>query len=427
VIHMRRNTKQLLKRILPVIAVFLAINIGFGIELYLRYPKEWFTPALASQYNSLSNPIYNASTHSFAVNTAEKIVYMSYGTNLLILDVTDINNPTVLSNFNKTNTARYVAQEDDLLVITSFKDFNVLNVSNPSMPQNLSDFNIHVNYTISDVQIVDQIVYLAVSPDSTYVELPGSPFRALYIVNVSDPYNPVEMAVYSQVGLYTSDLTVYKDVVYLSQANWGTSLINVNNKSHPVKYSPGSYTGFGLVENLPYAVAVRKTVIRDFEDGRYIFVADADNGYIIGDVTNPNQPQPIDGVFLNNVVSIHLFSDYAFLVNNTGHGNLYSLKKPLKFDTVGSFSFYISSAITRDIVVHQATWTIYLLRNNGLAIYRLIEGRPAKNSLNYQFYREETKIGYTWIGIALSFIICVPLAITVILRHQDQYTYKSRV
>jgi len=424
---MRRSTKQFLKRILPVIAFFLVINIGFGIDLYLRYPKEWFTPAPVGEYNSLSNPTYNATAHSFAVNTAEKIVYMSYGTNLLILDVTDINNPTVLSNFNKTNAARRVAQEDDLLVVTSSKDFNVLNVSNPSMPQNTSVFNIHVNYTIYDVQIVDQIAYLAVSADNSYVELPGAPFRALYIVDISDPYNPVEMAVYSQVGLYATDLTVDNDIVYLSQANWGISLINVNNKSHPVKYSPGNYVGFGLVENLPYYVNVRKTTVRNFETDRYIFVADGDNGYIIGDVSNPNRPEPIGGVFLDNLVSLHLIFDYALVVNSTGHGNMYSLKKPLKFNVVGSYNFYVSSATTRDIVVHQATSTIYLLRNNGLAIYRLIEGRPAKDSPNYQFYREETRIGYTWIAVALSFIICVPLAITVILRHKDQYAYKSRI
>jgi heme exporter protein D len=60
------------------------------------------------------------------------------------------------------------------------------------------------------------------------------------------------------------------------------------------------------------------------------------------------------------------------------------------------------------------------LRNNGLVIFNLVEG------VHNDYYHEEAKLGYTWIAIGLSLIICVPLAISIVMRHHDKFTYSSR-
>ena len=79
-----------------------------------------------------------------------------------------------------------------------------------------------------------------------------------------------------------------------------------------------------------------------------------------------------------------------------------------------------STTNARDIFVHQATSTVYILRSNGLAMYHLVEG--VKND----YYRDEASFGYTWIAVGLSVLVCVPLAVSVIMRNKDKYAYSSK-
>ncbi len=418
---MKKSTKQLWKRLLPVIALFLAINIGFGIEYYLRIPKEWYTSSAAGVYNTMYfNPFYNATAREFAIDTSTDHAYVTAGTALLILDFENINSPTLLSSFNKTTAAHGVAYDDDTLILTGLKDFNVIDISNPSSPQNMSVTPIHENYTITDVELIGDLAYLSVAGDNLYVE-PGLAKQVLYIVNVSDPVNPTVITVYRRLEFFATDIYIRGDILYLSQDDWGVRLIDISNASHPVGYSPGYYSAFGLVTQLRQYVDIQKTAVHSVDGSTYIFVADAENGYIIGDVTNPDEPQVIDGELINDVVSLHLTYSYAFVLRDTGQTWVYSLEKPTKFRIVGKFDPYApnSTIIAKDIFVHQATSSIFILRSHGLAIFHLIEG--VKND----YYREESAFSYTWIAVGLSALICVPLAISVAMRSRDKYAYST--
>ena len=58
--------------------------------------------------------------------TAQKIAYITAGDELLILDITDISSPQLLSSFNKTTTARNIAFDGDLLRTHKFKKFQLV-------------------------------------------------------------------------------------------------------------------------------------------------------------------------------------------------------------------------------------------------------------------------------------------------------------
>ena len=95
-------------------------------------------------------------------------------------------------------------------------------------------------------------------------------------------------------------------------SDYGVQLVYISNASDPVAYNPGTFSAFVLISHLPQYVDIRKTAVQYIDGSTYIFVADGDNGYIIGDVSNPNDPQTIDGDPIDDVVSIHLTSEYAF-------------------------------------------------------------------------------------------------------------------
>jgi hypothetical protein len=407
---MKRSTKKLLTRLLPVIALFLAINIGFGIEYYLRIPKDWYTVSAAGQYN--------ATSQGFAIDTSEKIAYVTSGEELLILDYTNLTSPSLLSSYNKSTVTLDVAIDGDIAVVTSAKNISIIDISNPASPIGLSNFSIHEDYTIRDVDIKGDMVYLAVRADFLSPE-PGLYNRILYVVNITNPSAPTEAATLRRFGTYGDELFIYGDILYISQEDWGTVLIDISEPGSPSLYS-GYYSLFGLVSDYPGDVNVQKTEVRSIDGSTYIFVADLENGYIIGDVTNTEDPQPINGVFLGDVVSLHLTSNLAFVLRSTGQTLVYSLKKPTKFNIVGKFDPYTETLIAKDIYVHQATSTVFILRNNGLALYYLREG--VKND----YYREEISFSYTWIAIGLSLLICVPMFISVVIRHKETYAYSSK-
>ena len=415
---MKRSTKQLLKRLLPVIALFLAINIGFGIEYYLRIPKEWYTVTSAGEYDTLHNSHNNASSKGFAIDTSEKIAYVAAGEELLVIDVDNSNSPSLLSSYNKTATTLDVAIDGDILVLTSATNINILDISNPLSPQNMSDFSIHENYTIKDVEIKDDMVYLAVSANSFNPEATDD-FRVLYVVNITDPYNPTEASMLRRYLFFANELCIYGDILYLSYFDWGTRLIDISDPANPVYYT-GYYSAFGLVSHLPQYVNIQKTEVRSIDGSTLIFVADRENGYVVGDVTDTAAPEPIDGEILDDIVSLHLTSNLAFVLSETGQTMVYSLVKPTKLNLVGRFDPYAELIDAIDIHVHQATSIVFILRTNGLATYHLREG--VKND----YYREEAAFSYTWIAVGLSLLVCVPLTFSVLMRHRDKYAYSSK-
>jgi hypothetical protein len=412
------KTKILLKRLLPVIILFIAINTGFGIEYALRVPKEWYTSTPAGSYNTLDNPDYNGTSRAMAVDTSQKILYLSAGLKLLIFDIEDKNNPVLLGDFNKTDTAKYIAYQDDVVALAGPTNFNLLDVSDPTNPQNLSVFTIHEYYHTTDIEFIGDYVFLSVAADGTGYGLPN-PYYVMYIVDVSDPYNPVETAIFRQFNYYATQLTIDGNIAYLAYDTYGIRTVDISNKSNPILL--GSYQAFGLVANLPQMVNVKDTAIRTVDSTRYIMVADGDNGYIIGDMSDPSHPGVIGGVIiLEEVVALDVTFSYSFVLTQQGLVYVYSLNKPTKFRIVGKFDAYENSGTAIDIYIHQSTSTMYILRNNGLVIFNLVEG------VHNDYYHEEAKLGYTWIAIGLSLIICVPLAISIVMRHHDKFTYSSR-
>ncbi|MBN2155350.1 MAG: hypothetical protein JW776_04860 [Candidatus Lokiarchaeota archaeon] len=406
---MRKRTKKLLVRLIPIIIIFLGINIGFGIDYYLRIPKEWYTSTpYGGGYTTIN-------AHSFNVNPQNKLVYMTSGDVLQIINVDNPNNPSLLSEFNKTNPATFMAREGDLLVLAGENDFNIINISNPALPVNLSIFNINVNYTIADVAIKGDYVFLAVSPISPYID--SLNFQVLVSVNISNPLDPKEGAMYRRYGFYSYSLTLHEDIAYITHPDKGIAIVNITNPEN--LNGLGYLTKFGLLSTYPWAINAYQTAIKKTTTATYILIADHDNGYIVADVTDPTVPQPIGGTSMPYSISLFATFNYAYVLQKNGTISVFSLTDPIQRELVGRFDPYNELINARDIYVHQSTNTLYLLRNNGLTMYNLVEG------IKNDYFRVEAALDYTLVAIVFSLILCVPLGIAVIIRHRETATFSK--
>jgi hypothetical protein len=97
------------------------------------------------------------------------------------------------------------------------------------------------------------------------------------------------------------------------------------------------------------------------------------------------------------------------------------LDKPTKFKLAGRYDPYEDTIPLKaiDIFVHPGTQSIFILRNDGFLINRIVEG--VKND----YYRQEAAFSYTWIAVGLSLLICIPLGIAVVSRSRDSYSYSA--
>ena len=281
---MRRRTKKLLLRLIPITVVLVGIVTGFTVEYFLRIPKVWYTGNTIGEYNSSPNVAFN-------VDTQNDLVFMTTRNSCLILDIDDPYAPSLLAEYDKGNPARRIERDGDLLAITGDRDVNLVDISNPSTPTNLSVIHAPVNYTVADVALLGDYALVAVHPDQ-YAEADLN-YRVLHSYNISDPENPTELDLYRRFGFQSYSMNIHNNIAYVINPTSGIVLVNVTD---PTNLTPlGILIGFGLVPTLPYAVNARESGISTTATATYIIIADYDNGYIVADVTNPTNPLPESG------------------------------------------------------------------------------------------------------------------------------------
>ena len=406
---MRRKTKQLLLRLIPIIVIFIAIVSGFVINYFMRIPSEWNTGTPLGEYET--------STVGFDVNTQNNLVYISSGNSCLIIDADDPTNPSLLAEYDKESPAKAIDYQDELLAISGIRDVNFVDVSDPSSPTNLSVVEVHINYTVADVVLKGDFALVAVHPNP-YAE-PDLNYRVLYAFNITDPENPIEVDVKRRYGFQSYSMNVHQDIAYIINPTSGIVLYNVTDPTNIIQL--GFLNGFGLVPTLPYAVNAMESGISQTSTATYIIIADYDNGYIVADVSNPTNPLPGSGIIMGNCISIDVTYDYAYILQRNGTVSVFSMEDPSLLKIAGRFDAYDEEHNARDIHVHQATNKMYVLHNHGLSILQLSEGE-----IN-EYYRQEAKSRTLTIAIIVSFVITAPLAAVVIMRHRDPNAYTSRI
>jgi|WetSurMetagenome_2_1015567.scaffolds.fasta_scaffold02310_10 choice-of-anchor B domain-containing protein len=162
--------------------------------------------------------------------------------------------------------------------------------------------------------------------DNGYAYIVGAnPGSGVHILNLANPVNPVEVGYYSSSG-YVHDIYVWNDTGYVSsEGEYAT--VNLTFKNNPVLINssmnlPGIYAHSGwLTEDKRYFIACEEFNVRDltvwdlsdrsnwelkvpqwqssssspihnvFVLGNYAHIAYYEDGYVVLDISNPENPQ----------------------------------------------------------------------------------------------------------------------------------------
>lgn len=251
-----------------------------------------FAPA-ASQGLEYVNSLYWTAVYD--VEVEGDYAYCCFAPGLVILDISDIANPTFTGglfiqgdNFNIeiANHYAYIFGERDKL--------RIINISNPQSPQ-----------FVSEIAIDAEVDNICVDGDYIYA---ASGVLGLLIIDISDPYNPVIITRFDTDG-DTEAVVVVDTLAFVSERHiYPTSrsfqVINVSDRYNPV------LVGY-ISENLGWN---RDLII----DGDYAYLANTYRGFIIIDISNLSNPSVLTQMenvtYPRNLFKLgdHIFMDSCF-------------------------------------------------------------------------------------------------------------------
>ncbi|MCW8812729.1 MAG: YCF48-related protein, partial [Chlorobium sp.] len=223
-----------------------------------------------------------------AVDTARDIVYLGSGGAVLILDVSDITNPQLLSDdINSAGLVldlRYNPQTEHLYLASKYEGFQIWDVQNLTSPQLIIKYEFPFPYGSPPVYNVDFFENFVIL-DVTFVAS----------IDVSNPNNPIYAGADASMG-YTNGIHVDVD----GNVHSTGSQTYVKLKLQP----DGSFTGLYTYLDELFADPV-------FGVPDAAFVGDVQNLYLIN---TQSHIHPLwSYIYVGDSYDIYVQSDYAYL------------------------------------------------------------------------------------------------------------------
>ena len=167
---------------------------------------------------------------------------------------------------------------------------------------------------VHDVKVIGDFAYVTCSGIT-----PGYS-GTLKILDVSKPYNPVQISSYDFNALLSSSAAIYPSGLYVKDgyvyiANWTGGLVVINIMDIHNPFFAGSY----FAHNEAFATAMNSMVVID---DNYLYVTwDYVNGFGVFDLTDPTDPVLVFryGYGLNYTRGISKSGDYIYI--STYYGN----------------------------------------------------------------------------------------------------------
>ena len=261
-----------------------------------------------------------------AINQADNIVYLGSGRGIYILDIKNPSSPQELSSISTPGLVKDIFYVNGkVFVADGSEGLRIINVSNPTNPFNMGYCSTQ-DGDARGVYVVGSYAYVAARG------------TGLHIIDISNPNNP------NQVGF--SDSTFSPEAVYVvgtyayiaDYAGWSEKGLHVIDVSDPTKpYRAGSY----------YLGCHARSV---FISGPFAYVADGPGGLHIIDIRYPNNLQEV-GFWDDNggwieIEDVYVDGSFAYVVDATSDGGLrvLNVENPKNPYEVSSFQVEVASA-----------------------------------------------------------------------------------
>ena len=280
---------------------------------------------------------------AFGVDYKDDFVYVAdWSNDLTIVDAADPYNPSIIGNVGFDGSGRKVRIFGDYAYVTGSYGIHIVDISSPFEATVAGEFIRSSTGGVypHGVDVKDGKCYISFNA------------MGLYIIDVSNPENPVELGHFDALD-WARDVVVVDSLAYLLNLNNGGSFsdalqyLQVLNISDPNNiYEVGNWTGSN-----DYAWS-NSLIVR--EDHAYVL---GDNGLFVLDITDPTSPQTV-GVWNPGGWNFRMSEDgdLLYIAKEGGGMKVVDVSNPTNPTLISTFSTidYCADVAPRDSLVYIA-------------------------------------------------------------------------
>ena len=211
---------------------------------------------------------------------------------LIIYDISNLNNPVVVSTLSGVGPSTIQYKDGNYLYITynniAMGNVKIVDVSDPKSPLLVGSYS-----TSSPNSII-------VSKSVAYVACGNN---GVDILNVSDPKSPVGIGSYNTSGSAT-EVAVSGKYAYVADGASGLQILDITSSTVPVL--KGTYDTPGTANSI-------------FVSGDYAYVADGESGLEVVDISSSTKPFLVGSYDTPGTAKlVRVYGNYAYVADQTG-------------------------------------------------------------------------------------------------------------
>lgn len=286
------------------------------------------------------------SAESFGLTIADGLLWATSDQGLHAIEITDPTQPRVLSTTLASRAFDVRVVDQLAYTAANFAGLEIFDVEDPANPAFLGRFDHGVSQT-TDVEIAGSTAYL-------------TSYGTLWVVDVSDPRHPYEVARNEDVGYGRGrSMALDDDWLAIAHAHRGLHVLDVSDRTEPEIVATRPTAGYqGALGGIGDVVFLASVESGD-HGFRAIDISDPTSPTMVGDPVGPAELSAEDLVVIG---------EYAYVASNHGEIHIFDVQEPS----------YPVFARTHDLPSRRAygvaTWDGHLLvagGSGGLSIYHL--------------------------------------------------------
>lgn len=230
-----------------------------------------------------------------SVDVIGEIAYLANSlVGLEILNLSDLSHPIKIDQYTGSGSAFDVQVIGEIAYLADWSNgLVILNVSDPTDVREITSYGI--SGACVQVYVSENLVYLI----DHYSEYSG-----LRIINVSDPFYPVQIGSYIPVGVDFWNPFVYGDYVYIGNHAPDGGELRIFDVS-----DPSQIIQIGLYDE-------ESSVFATYVNGAFAYLADYKKGLVVVNISNHSNPTKIAQFFNGgHAVDIHVIDNIAYIAD----------------------------------------------------------------------------------------------------------------
>ncbi|MDP8238541.1 MAG: choice-of-anchor D domain-containing protein [Candidatus Hatepunaea meridiana] len=216
-------------------------------------------------------------------------VFIAGGENgLMIVDVSDFDNPQIASEFDTPGYAYSVALNEDYAYIADGESgLRVIDL-----------YDLERLEEVNSVDTPGEARGITISGNYAYI---ADDVHGLRIIDIANPQEPVEVGYYNTRG-WSYDVSVSGDYAYVADERYGMRVIDVSDPENPDE------VGFYDTAGNAYGVYI---------SGCHAFLADGVGGLCMFDVSEPENPNLVKTFYTPGTArDVFIAGDYAYVADD---------------------------------------------------------------------------------------------------------------